>query len=591
MEDIWKVNQTKAIFNKNLKMKMKIDDDKVSNRNRIGNRFIVTSLFLIVFMISLLVLVHAIPLTSFISNTPTTNIWITNTSIEINTSIIESSLGNITYNWNGTNYTMYNDSLVLMFNFDNLSSLGENGTNIVSAGMYSKNLSCTSCPTLTSGKYGNAYSFNGTDNALSISNAGLNFQANQKYTIEFWILPVSSAGLTAMGLAHHSGTYGTYGMDINKNANGTMGLAMRQGGGGDWFSVSSTSATSLNNWNHVAFVCDGSSITPYINGKASASGSLGSFSSYRMYDDYFSVGVSSWLSGYFNGSIDEVKIWNRSLTASEIYEQYVSNLQKYNSTQWYLYVNQSKNATAGLTDGTYTYQTFVTNSSGSLNSTELRTLTVDSTFPQINFTSPTPANGTSTTTTSVPINVSISEANLNSVIYNWNGTNYTIYNDSLVLMMNFDNLSSIGENSTYVVDVSKYGNNGTVSGALWNSSGKYRGAYQFDGTSKNITLPVLFTGNNPRTVSLWFNASAGQTSAGTVVGMFAIDGWATQKSFVLTVRDNDCPNNGVGIHYWLADTCTNISLASLGPNQWHQMVAIHNGTNQQIYIDGILQNT
>ena len=49
-------------------------------------------------------------------------------------------------------------------------------------------------------------------------------------------------------------------------------------------------------------------------------------------------------------------------------------------------------------------------------------------------------------------------------MYDWNGTNYTYYNDSLVLMFNFDNRSSLGENDTHVVDLSGYGNNGTVYG-------------------------------------------------------------------------------------------------------------------------------
>jgi hypothetical protein len=48
---------------------------------------------------------------------------------------------------------------------------------------------------------------------------------------------------------------------------------------------------------------------------------------------------------YFNGSIDEVRIWNRSLSADEIYEQYVSNLKKIDSSQWNVYINQSKNST------------------------------------------------------------------------------------------------------------------------------------------------------------------------------------------------------------------------------------------------------
>jgi len=48
-----------------------------------------------------------------------------------------------------------------------------------------------------------------------------------------------------------------------------------------------------------------------------------------------------------------------------------------------------------------------------------------------------------------------------------------MYNDSLVLMMNFDNISSLGENDTYIVDVSSYENNGTLGGtAKINSTSK-----------------------------------------------------------------------------------------------------------------------
>ena len=401
MADIWKINSGGICL---IKMKKEV-------RNILG---LVTALVLT------MTLVYAIPLIDFVSPSPDSNAVTTNTSVEINLSIDEGSLGSLIYNWNGTNFTMYNSSLLLMFNFENLSSLGENNTNIVSAGQYSKNLSCTSCPVLNqSGKYGKAYTFNGTNNALTLSSAGLNFQANHKYTIEFWILPVSSAGLSAMGLAHHSATYGTYGMDINRNADGTMSLAMRQGGGGDWFSVSSTTTTSLNNWNHVAFVCDGTTITPYINGRSNAAASLGSFSSYRMYDDFIIVGVSSWMSGYFNGSIDEIMIWNRTLSSSEIYEQYVSNLQKLNQTQWNFYVNQSKNATAGLDIGNYTYQIFASNISGNLNSTEQRNISVQAgPSPKINLDWIYPTGNINVTQLewfNVTVNVSCSNANCGNI--------------------------------------------------------------------------------------------------------------------------------------------------------------------------------
>jgi hypothetical protein len=65
------------------------------------------------------------------------------------------------------------------------------------------------------------------------------------------------------------------------------------------------------------------------------------------------------------------------------------------------------------------------------------------------------------------VNISIREPNLEVFKFNWNGTNYSFYDSSLVLAMNFNNNSAIGENVTKAVDISKYGNNGTIYGATW----------------------------------------------------------------------------------------------------------------------------
>jgi hypothetical protein len=49
-------------------------------------------------------------------------------------------------------------------------------------------------------------------------------------------------------------------------------------------------------------------------------------------------------------------------------------------------------------------------------------------------------------------------------VLNWNGANTTFYNDSLVLAYNFDDVPAIGESASKAVDVSRYGNNGTIYG-------------------------------------------------------------------------------------------------------------------------------
>jgi len=91
-------------------------------------------------------------------------------------------------------------------------------------------------------------------------------------------------------------------------------------------------------------------------------------------------------------------------------------------------------------------------------------LTILNSYPQIEFIDPTRDSGNVTSDTSIDVNVSIIEKDLDEIIYNWNGTNFSVMNDSLVLIFNFDNVSALGENDTVVVDVSVDGNNGSVVG-------------------------------------------------------------------------------------------------------------------------------
>jgi len=107
------------------KIKRRQENKMEKNHQKITNLWILFWIA-IAFITLLAVFVYAIPLVDFINPTPANNIWTTNTSIIVNTSINEANLASLIYNWNGTNYTMYdNSSLVLMMNFENFSSLEE----------------------------------------------------------------------------------------------------------------------------------------------------------------------------------------------------------------------------------------------------------------------------------------------------------------------------------------------------------------------------------------------------------------------------------------------------------------------------------
>ena len=105
----------------------------------------------------------------------------------------------------------------------------------------------------------------------------------------------------------------------------------------------------------------------------------------------------------------------------------------------------------------------------------------DTTDPIISFVEPTEDNNSVIFGTSTIINTTITEVNLTELYFNWNGINYTVMNGSLLLGLNFNNNSDIGETSSLAVDISSYGNNGTITNASWNTNGKYDGGISFDG--------------------------------------------------------------------------------------------------------------
>jgi len=443
-----------------------------------------------------------------------------------------------------------------------------------------------------------------------------------------------------------------------------------------------------NEWHHIAGSYHNSSKTAelYVNGtlvNSTAFRQGGNSSSYL----YIGSDWRNHSSYTANGTIDEVRVWNISLSAGQILQNYNSNLkkydtdrwnfntsqeglinytagfkgdgersfEKYNSTQWYFYSNQTN-----LAEGTNYYRAFASDTAGNINSTEIREITVDYTapditlrypnnnillavsdinfnwtvtdtvdkslicnltidgkvnvsgiaslngthtnqtvynfsqgthswnitcwddtgnvnysltisftvdvtYPGINFTYPTPVNGSSQQQTQAEINVSITESSLEEVKFSWNSTNYTIYNDSLVLMFNFDNVSSLGEQTAgagnKTVDASRLQrNNGTLLGGAgpnWTFSGRYTGAFVFDGIDDHIKAGTTGVSSSEGTLETWVKLSTVDDNH-TFISI-PQEGAEKDSGLVLYFRFNNDSN--VGEFY--NNTCTNCS-----PNNW-----------------------
>ncbi len=290
--------------------------------------------------------------------------------------------GKAAWNWNGTNYTMYDDSLVLMMNFDNVSAIGENATKVVDVSKNSNNGTVYGGAVWnSSGKYGATMQFNGSSQYITISN---NIPLSN-FTISAWVklnsFPPSSATVISNdGWGNFNGAIDF----VIDNSHRIVSVSCANGGK-DYYRTTSTSLLTLGHWSHITASLNGNTPHIFVNG-LEVSGAFDVGNSMRTPNQNsaytLKIGVIGNQGGgdYWNGTIDELRIWNRALSANEIAQQYMSNLYKFNQTQWYLLVNQSKNATTGLGAGSYTYYARAADSSSN-SSTETRRLNIGALSP------------------------------------------------------------------------------------------------------------------------------------------------------------------------------------------------------------------
>ncbi len=157
----------------------------------------------------------------------------------------------------------------------------------------------TSGPTL-GGRFGNALLFDGTDDSVNAGNMGI--PTNGPATIEGWFKFNQFAMAKGAHINIHSQLY-------QHSSNNYFYLG---GAGADFFSIGAS--LSLNTWYHIALTYNGTHETAllYVNGVKYGVAIQTPNSNHAALNP-FQISNPT-----FNGAIDEVQIWNRSLSADEI---------------------------------------------------------------------------------------------------------------------------------------------------------------------------------------------------------------------------------------------------------------------------------
>ena len=196
------------------------------------------------------------------------------------------------------------NGLVLALGFD------ENGGTTVADTSGNSNHGAVSNATWTTGRYGSALSFNGTDSWVTVADSN-SLDLVGAMTLEAWVFPTDLADWRAVILKETSGdmVYALYASD------GAVpgGHALIDS---EWQRVDGTTALTLNTWTHLAATFDGAALRLYINGQLNASTSISGNLNTSPWP--LRIGGDAVWGEYFEGTIDEVRVYSRALSQSEI---------------------------------------------------------------------------------------------------------------------------------------------------------------------------------------------------------------------------------------------------------------------------------
>jgi uncharacterized delta-60 repeat protein len=164
---------------------------------------------------------------------------------------------------------------------------------------------------------GNTLVLDGTGDYVLSSNTLGNFGSGD-FTIELWV-KTTVPGRNILG-KRFSGSHGSF-FVLAMDGSGKPGLELDEDDNGTNYSATSaTTSVSDGNWHHIACTRNGTTITYYLDGVqdgqttadvASISNST-EFSIGTRYADGYGYG------GFFNGSIDDVRLWNVARSQAQI---------------------------------------------------------------------------------------------------------------------------------------------------------------------------------------------------------------------------------------------------------------------------------
>jgi RHS repeat-associated protein len=430
-------------------------------------------------------------------------------------------------------------------------SSGNNNTGTLSSGV-----------TWTTGKVGHAVAFDGTSGDITVNSAA-SLDLNGSFTLSAWVKPTTVSGSQTLLIKETTADSCSYFLQIE---DGEIDSGFNNGSGCIEH-ITTNANLSAGNWYHFVAVLDHGSNTynTYLNGDLISS--VAETGVPVPNTQALLIGRSGYAGGAYerlNGVLDEVNIYDRALSASEVQALYNAGAAGPTIT--------GLNPTSGAVG---TRVTIVGTSFGATQQSSTVTFNGVQSNPTswsaTSIIAPVPSGATSG-------NVVVTVGGTSS-----NGVNFSVSSAGStgpVAAYPFEEGSG-----TTTADTSGNNNTGTLSsGVIW-TTGKVGNAVEFDGTSGDITVNEASSLdlNGSFTLSAWVKPN-------TVSGLQTLlikETIQASCSYFLQIEDGEIDsgfNNGSGC---IEHITTN---ANLSAGNWYHFVAVldHGNNMYDTYLNGDL---
>jgi chitodextrinase len=215
-----------------------------------------------------------------------------------------SSSVSFTVNNSGNNP---NQGLVAAYSFEEGSS-----TSLAIDRSNTGNTGLIAGPSSVPGKFGKALSFDGYTDSVNIADSA-SLHLTSGMTLEAWVNPNVALGSTWRTVIFKEQPKATSYSLYAGNGNGRpTGQAYTTGE----YNAAGASSLPLNTWSHLAVTYDGTTLRLYVNGTLVTSTAVSG--NITTTNGLLRLGGNSIWSEWFSGVMDEVRIYNRALSSTEI---------------------------------------------------------------------------------------------------------------------------------------------------------------------------------------------------------------------------------------------------------------------------------